>query len=84
MRNKGLPLVSLGRAVRVNIVHMGEVRLKAMRTKSAGVRSLSETNILFFTQCDHLVYIEQFLAPFSEIGRINNDFSAEMANALLI
>lgn len=41
-------------------------------------------DILFFAQGDYIVYIEELLAPFIKILRINNDLGTQVAIALLI
>lgn len=40
--------------------------------------------LLLFAQGNHLIHIEELLAPFHEIGRINDYLGTEMALALLI
>lgn len=46
--------------------------------------SLVAKSLLFFTQGNHFIDIEQFLAPFRQIGRVNNNLRAQMTIALLI
>ena len=84
MRDEGLPLVLLSGTVGVDIVHMGKVGLESVRIKSASAWSSLQENLLFFTQCNHFIHVEQLLTPFSKIGRVLNNLCAEMAITLLI
>ena len=87
MGYKRLALIALGRTMGINIIHVGKVRLKSMRIVLIGVFSVFEDigdDILIFAEGHHFIHVEQFLAPFCKIWRINNNFRAEMTIALLI
>jgi hypothetical protein len=84
VRDKGLALVALRGTVGVDIIHMGEICFEPATYWLIVYGDIWRQHLLLFAQGNHLVHIEQLLAPFREARRVDHNFGAEVAIALLI
>lgn len=84
VRDEGLALVALCGTVRVDIIHMREICFEPAIYLLISYGSVWRRRLLLFAQGDHLVHIEQFLAPFRKTRWVDHNFGTEVTIALLI
>lgn len=85
VRDERFTFVPLSGAMRINIVDMWEIGLKSAGQLVHSIYILRRRNcLLFFAEGNHIIHVEQFLAPFLKVGRIRDYSGGEMAVAFLI